>query len=116
MKGPCINDEQWHHIALTASSDWQCMFVDGQVVCSINFGIGHELHRCDINNLFHLTWKYARYYISKHISNFVLGDNLFPDAHSFPPAMFSESCLSADIICLQKTVGFEEQINLRTNI
>ena len=45
MKGPCINDGQWHHIALTASSDWQCMFVDGWVVCSRNFGIGHELHR-----------------------------------------------------------------------
>ena len=46
MKGPCINDGKWHHIALSASSDWQCMFVDGHVVCSINFGIGHELHRC----------------------------------------------------------------------
>ena len=46
MKGPCINDGQWHHVALSASSDWQCMFVDGHVVCSINFGIGHELHRC----------------------------------------------------------------------
>lgn len=45
MKGPCINDGKWHHIALSASSDWQCMFVDGHVVCSINFGIGHELHR-----------------------------------------------------------------------
>ncbi|KAL9974854.1 hypothetical protein ACROYT_G011950 [Oculina patagonica] len=45
MKGPCINDGKWHHIALTASSDWQCMFVDGRVVCSINFGIGHEVHR-----------------------------------------------------------------------
>lgn len=45
MKGPCINDGQWHHIALSASSDWQWMFVDGHVVCSINFGIGHELHR-----------------------------------------------------------------------
>ena len=46
MKGPCIDDGQWHHIALSASSDWQCMFVDGHVVCSINFGIGHEPHRC----------------------------------------------------------------------
>ena len=46
MKGPSINDGKWHHIALSASSDWQCMFVDGHVVCSINFGIGHELHRC----------------------------------------------------------------------
>ncbi|XP_058967848.2 uncharacterized protein [Pocillopora verrucosa] len=45
MKGPCINNGQWHHIALAASSDWQCMFVNGRKVCSINFGIGHELHR-----------------------------------------------------------------------
>jgi len=51
MKGPCINDGQWHHIALTASSDWQCMFVDGRVVCSINFGIGHELHKYDFDLL-----------------------------------------------------------------
>lgn len=46
MKGPCLNDGQWHHVALSASSDWQCMIVDGRIVCSINFGIGHELHRC----------------------------------------------------------------------
>lgn len=52
MKGPCINNGQWHHIALAASSDWQCMFVNGRKVCSINFGIGHELHRCSFNPFF----------------------------------------------------------------
>lgn len=46
MKGPCINDGLWHHIALSASPDWQCMFVDGHVACSINVGIGRGLHRC----------------------------------------------------------------------
>ena len=46
MKGPCINDGLWHHVALSASPDQQCMFVDGHVACSINVGIGRGLHRC----------------------------------------------------------------------
>lgn len=46
MKGPCINDGLWHHVALSASPDRQCMFVDGHVACSINVGIGRGLHRC----------------------------------------------------------------------
>jgi len=46
MKGPRINDGLWHHIALSASPDWQYMFVDGHVACSINVGIGRGLHRC----------------------------------------------------------------------
>lgn len=44
MKGPRLDDE-WHHVAITASSDSQTLLVDGVVVDTINFGIGHEYHR-----------------------------------------------------------------------
>ncbi|XP_031572461.1 uncharacterized protein LOC116306515 [Actinia tenebrosa] len=54
MKGPRLDDE-WHHVAITASSDSQTLLVDGVIVDTINFGIGHEYHRhfmryCQLGN------------------------------------------------------------------
>lgn len=46
MKGPPL-DNEWHHIAITASEDIQLLFVDGEIVHSIHFGVGHEYHRYD---------------------------------------------------------------------
>ena len=45
MKGPQSLDYEWHHIAITASEDKQILFIDGEPVDSIHFGIGHEYHR-----------------------------------------------------------------------
>ncbi|XP_032231911.2 uncharacterized protein LOC5507401 [Nematostella vectensis] len=45
MKGPNLNDNKWHHVAITASSEMQILMVDGRAADSVNFGIGREYHR-----------------------------------------------------------------------
>ena len=45
MMGPNIDDGDWHHIAITASPDEQHLLVNGELVYSTRFGIGHEFHR-----------------------------------------------------------------------